>query len=82
MAITNGKAAESIVFFDRILEVADYQEKPLLAFPREHTVADFELFTAKDLNLLVNRAAKHYHNGLELKPTKVSDIEGSVVKLY
>jgi len=72
MAATNGIAKEPIVFFDRILEVAEYQDKPLLAFPREHTVADFELFTGKDLNLLVNRAAKHYYHELALGTNLVS----------
>lgn len=33
---------------------------PLIGYPRDDTVADFELFTAKDLHILVERAAKHY----------------------
>lgn len=78
MAAINGKAKEPIVFFDRILEVAEYQDKPLLAFPREHTVADFELFTGKNLNLLVNRAAKHYYHELELGTNHVSRHEHTV----
>jgi len=78
MAVTNGKVKEPIVFFDRILEVAEYQDKPLLAFPCEHTVADFELFTGRDLNLLVNRAAKHYYHELALGTNDVSRHEITV----
>lgn len=80
MAGSNGKAAEPIVFFDRILEVLDYQDRPLLAFPHEQTVADFELFTGRDLNLLVNRAAKHYYNEMLLKPSEVKQHELAVIK--
>jgi len=43
---------------------------PLLAYPREGTVADFEYFTAHDLDLLVDRAAQHYL-GLKLDPVSL-----------
>ena len=71
MAAHNGKPTEPIVFFDRILELPHYQHQSLLAFPRNQTVADFELFTGKDLNCMVNRAAKHYHHEAGLKPDQV-----------
>jgi len=81
MAAINRQAAEPIVFFDRILEVPEYQDRPLLAFPREHTVADFELFTGRDLSLLIDRAAKHYHYGLGLRSSQVSSQENTVFTL-
>ena len=33
---------------------------PLIAYPRGDTVADFELLTARDLDMLVDRATKYY----------------------
>lgn len=63
---------EPVVFFDRILDLPHNQDLPLVAFPKGQTVADFEHFTGKDLNVFVNRAVKHYYHDLGLKPSEVS----------
>jgi len=55
--------AERPVLLDQILKSkADGgPSPPLLAYPRVGTIADFELFTAHDLNELVNRAIIQYN---------------------
>ena len=54
------------LLFDHILKVQYYNESPLIAYPRKGTNADFEYFTACDLDVLVERAAKYYQkSGLD-----------------
>ena len=53
------------ILLDHILKTQD--ERPLVAYPRGRSVADFERFTSRDLDVLVERACKHYH-GLGLDP--------------
>jgi len=43
-----------------VLKIRLSSTEPLLAYPRQGSVADFELLTARDLDLLVERAAKYY----------------------
>lgn len=56
-------AASSPLLLDDILrgQALHESQPPLIAYPKDGTVADFELFTARDLDLLVGRAAKYYH---------------------
>jgi hypothetical protein len=68
---TRSSPQESVVFFDRILDLQSNQDRTLIGFPRDQSVADFELFTGSDLNILVNRAVKYYYNELGLVPSQV-----------
>lgn len=45
-------------------------QPPLIGYPKDGTVADFELFTAKDLHILVERTAKHYAE-LKIDPVRL-----------
>jgi len=60
--------AERPILLDQILKSKnDPSLVPLLAYPRDATIADFELFTSHDLNELVNRAAIPYNRiGIDL----------------
>ena len=54
------------LLFDHILKVQYDNPKPLIAYPRSGTSADFEFFTARELDVLVERAAKYYRkSGLD-----------------
>jgi hypothetical protein len=68
---TRTSSQEPVVFFDRILDLPSNQDRTLIGFPRDQSVADFELFTGSDLNILVNRAVKYYYNELKLVPSEV-----------
>jgi len=60
--------AERPILLDQIFKSKNDQSLvPLLAYPRDGTIADFELFTSRDLNELVNRAAIPYNRmGIDL----------------
>ncbi|KAK4964061.1 hypothetical protein LTR66_012495 [Elasticomyces elasticus] len=53
---------ERPLILDDLLRIraSDEEQVPVLACPHEGTRADFELFTARDLDLFVDRAAKGY----------------------
>ena len=38
----------------------DETQEPILGYPRENTVADYERFTGKELDLFVDAAVKKY----------------------
>jgi hypothetical protein len=70
------------LLFDHILKVQYDNPKPLIAYPRKGTNADFEPFTARELDVMVERAAKYYQKtGLDpVSPhcasTKLETIRG------
>lgn len=55
-------SSDSPLLLDEILskQAKNGVQVPLIGYPKDGTIADFEVFTARDLNLLVERAAKHY----------------------
>jgi len=60
------------LLLDKILSGQAQREAqvPLIAYPRGDTVADFELLTAHDLDILVDRAAKYY-SAYEVDPVRL-----------
>jgi hypothetical protein len=52
---------------------ADDPPVPILAYPRPGTVADYEYFTGKDLDRLINGAARQYLS-LGLSPVRSSSL--------
>lgn len=50
---------------DHILK-SQNKDVPLIGYPRGRSTADFELFTARELDLFVDRAVKYYQKQQEV----------------
>jgi hypothetical protein len=53
----------------KILACKD-EQVPLIGYPKDDSAMDFELYTARHLNLLIERAAKYYQRLLPIKAVR------------
>lgn len=63
------------ILLDHILKTQN-KDVPLIAYPRGRSTADFELHTARELDLFVDRAAKYYQ-----KQQKLADVSIRVTQV-
>jgi hypothetical protein len=62
----------SPLVLDDIVKILAYKDKqvPLVGYPKDDSGMDFELYTARHLNLLIERAAKYYQRLLPIEAVR------------